>query len=1329
MNRFRTKKKAGKDAPAHHGPSDPAPLPSLPFIKGKKKPAETKPQVDLSAALPSSDDFRTSLLMPKMSARFSMLRDQYDPNSKIGKANDDSVITPQRQSRLNLFGHSNNNQLSDIAEVSSVAGSARPSLADDRPSFASGEGPPVDDESVMNRSRPLEGNNLFGGRQKVYKIPVGGHKAEDDHTTNDDEAGAPDNGTAEAAAMGGKVVYENDVIMSAYQKRKQKEREEQERREAEEATLHLPAEGSAFSENKGSTDPIDPAQDTNQQPSASSTPADPQMTPASRQEQPNSDQHPAKQRPAATPESERNPSKPRRLYGQGLELRRQQSSAAMNRIEKVNRQRAATNDAVQIERSLSRSAVNLTEKFQQKTSPLYASSNFRPTSPPPSATSSISGHTDASAKNTNSGSGPGSSNVGHSYLTPVSPPVSEAGEISPFAADLRPEDRGKATATGLFNKPASKYDEAQFSQRQLMMYEGRNTPPLRPSPSRAHSGPETANRSRGHSSASYQSRDDSAPSRQSESAEETRRSGDRSASDSMRRFSPPKATSTNGTFLANLSGSESDDEAEAEDDRSVNSSVPSILHGSDSVHPALRTSTESGASSSYRSPHVSTPEIKQSDSRDLMTIEENETGENAPPPPPKDHDSPTLGPSTPAALGGLIRSHLRQGSDKSSVLPPPPSPGLAPASAEGNRERPDSSAQPSTRTPSHYAASVHSNPFEYDDWTKEPRTDSPEPSAPVKTQTTVQPDMSSMSTRAKQMLGQAAALSAQGADNQPGSEMNNTPYEPAAAGGSNSAAASQQEDAAASHNRAESSETQMDREEFANELAERRRKVQEKLRGIAETEPRPGTSGGPGQRFQDRGMGKSGGAALKPAASDKNGGVPKHLRVLGVDSTAASSSPNLPTKESSRDEDEKLPRQSGRQTPRSASPHVGSHNNNRPQQTHPHSPPPPRPQPTPQSSRDDVRESPTHDDASSSRPRKAEWKDRSGSESSDRPKSRPRHRDDLESVEETIDNQIRSLTGDEPSKAPQLPPPPHSVPSSARPSLDSSDRSHSGGHSVAATAGGGRLRSNSRSAAPSHLEVIPDSSSSSSMHGAHPPLIGTSPRPSPVTPYSANTTPPLFETSPNSSPASTPGTGMYGNASSHHNQTSSSQPPPPQPPQQQQQQQQRNQNQGGQGLAGHKRVVDKSKISEPKLVSSTNNAPVVGLPAGASLSNGSSSSPTPTPPIPPMNPRRRQTAAQSIRATFKGGSGSGSSDSRAGSRADSRADTMPPSSAGGGSRHMEEEHSTFSDEEKQPRPRARHRLRKISSEGGNLNARARQQASRAESPVVPPLPKKNGAMF
>lgn len=176
--------------------------------KAKASKAEPKPELDISIALPASENFRTSLLMPNLSARFSMLREQDDPNTKIGKAVDDSVLTPNRQSRLYDFQKPYG--LDDIAEVASIRSSIRPPFAQQNGraiSYASDGGYNTDDDSshngsVMSRARPGEGNVLFGGRQKIYKIAGDGLK--------------------------GRTLYEDDVGTTSFQKYRQVEREREE---------------------------------------------------------------------------------------------------------------------------------------------------------------------------------------------------------------------------------------------------------------------------------------------------------------------------------------------------------------------------------------------------------------------------------------------------------------------------------------------------------------------------------------------------------------------------------------------------------------------------------------------------------------------------------------------------------------------------------------------------------------------------------------------------------------------------------------------------------------------------------------------------------------------------------------------------------------------------------------------------------------------------------------------------------------------------------------------------------------------------------------------
>ncbi|OBT50158.1 hypothetical protein VE04_09647 [Pseudogymnoascus sp. 24MN13] len=188
MNRFRTKKKAeaADEAPARPSNDSAAPTltPLKPAMTFRRKKEKNEPpprmELDLVNALPASDDFRTSLLMTGLSARFSMLREQDDPKSKIGKASDDSVLFPKRQSRLNDFGFTPQG-LSDIAEVGSIRETTRRPAASDA------------QESIMSRGKPAEGNNLFGGRQKIYKIPMGGSASMKSL-----------NGTGESSGLGGR---------------------------------------------------------------------------------------------------------------------------------------------------------------------------------------------------------------------------------------------------------------------------------------------------------------------------------------------------------------------------------------------------------------------------------------------------------------------------------------------------------------------------------------------------------------------------------------------------------------------------------------------------------------------------------------------------------------------------------------------------------------------------------------------------------------------------------------------------------------------------------------------------------------------------------------------------------------------------------------------------------------------------------------------------------------------------------------------------------------------------------------------------------------------
>ncbi|KAL2004435.1 hypothetical protein VTN02DRAFT_46 [Thermoascus thermophilus] len=1180
MHRFRKHKKAKEVT--EDSESSPAPsLTSKASKKNKKEPEEPKQEFDLENALPSTDDFRTSLLMPKLSARFSMLREQDDPTTKVGKANDDSVLFPKRASRLNLFGY-NPNPLSDIVEVSSVQG--RPSFTSGRTdSFASGgDGYGTDDDrthggSIMSRPRPGEGNNLFGGRQKVYKIPV-----------------SKDSG---GSGMRGRAYYDDDVGLSAFQKLRLKEKQEKlaataDHQQDTTAAGHEDASSGISSTNRMTTS------STASGPSTAATSIDEQQQGSSVGSA--NDFKPI-QAPTA---AERGPGKPRRLYGQGLtDAVQNQQSSAMSRLESLSRQRAGTLDFPQPKRSFSKSATNLHEKIE-KLEPIRPFPSSRGVSPPLSATSSEHHPMDADHKDV--GSGASSAATGYNFIRPLSPPVSENEEAAMLAAALQPQDRGKATAMGLFNKPSSQYDDQQFTRRQLQMHESRNTPV-------GVSQSASSGRPRGLSNASHQSKAESVSSRHSS---EARRTCDNSLAPSVGGSLSHRPT----TFFSNSSNSES--ESEGED------GFPS--QALDGVHPAVRSqpdSTKEDDTNSIRESRMTLPEVRYSDlgdlnsTIDLNTIVENDTTET-PPSPIKEEDlgkapdSPTLGPSG-LGLSRLIRTHLRHDSDKSSIYPLP-SPAFPPNLSDRNSQFvPD---------PSRLSVNLQSSCSDVEKNSTEVK------GSDSALQPTVLSMAEKMTMRAQQILNQAAALrdlenkSQDGPFTEEKGEEDNLPS---------------QAERKLEHKRNGSTETQKEREEFANELAERRKKVQEKLKMMEENESRS-SSPVPGRQTPEfTQQVKHGNAfAMLKSKSAKNSSAakqdPKTTKMFGLGNVTMNSS--TPTLVSDEDE-EKMSHEFGKHH------NTGSYISGRSLWS--------RAQAMRRGSRDHSRES-SRSRGPSPQSRNSPLGDRSSSELSGRSKSHTRYREDLRMVEESLAGYRGNRSSGESHG-------PASLPSSNRPSVDGYERSSS--------AASGRFSSNSRPRSPGCLDISPGNQ----FQTPDASMIGVPPRPSPVTPYSANTTPPLYELSSDPSASSTP------QSMARRGSTTT-------------------------GL--QKRVVDKSQISEPTFVSSTSNVPTVGLPPGASLSNGMEA-----PPVPPMNPRRRrQTTTQTILGALKGEKHDAPS-------------PMPPTS------ENEEERSTFSDDEKPTR--ARHLLRKISSEGPSLG-KTHQESGTTKPPTVPQVSKHvplEGGMF
>lgn len=459
MNRLRGRKKAKDDFVA--------PRPSIesessgPFrMFGRSKKVEEAPikeDVNIAAALPSTDDFRTSLLMTGLSARFSMLREQDDPTSMLGKASDDSVLYPKRQSRMD-FGLSGG--LDDIAEVGSIQA---PSFIR-QDSYQSADDAASITGSIMSRGKPTEGNNLFGGRQKIYKISA--------------------TSTTKAGGLPGRAVYEDDVALSAFQKWRQTERErksyeeDQDLIDSHESDPTYPTHEFNRRRETSSTTSSGPRNSTAATSVTSSQPA-----PSLKDWQP-SGMTSSGTSPALLPE--RSVTRTRRLYEQGLtqDLHDQQSSA-LSRFDTLSRSRLGNRTP-----DLTPSASSPTTATADRTDgrrPLVGKAsapNMRSFSPH-STRSSAPSPAESSFKFAKSDQKPTS--------PPLSPPASETEEYPMLS--IQPNDRGKATALGFFARPAQQYDENRFAQRQKQLQQGRETPTSRTRAESNSSNPRDGSRS------------------------------------------------------------------------------------------------------------------------------------------------------------------------------------------------------------------------------------------------------------------------------------------------------------------------------------------------------------------------------------------------------------------------------------------------------------------------------------------------------------------------------------------------------------------------------------------------------------------------------------------------------------------------------------------------------------------------------------------------------------------------------------------------------------------------------------------------------------------
>ncbi|PQE19864.1 glycosyl hydrolase family 43 protein [Rutstroemia sp. NJR-2017a BVV2] len=1283
MNVFRRKKEAKEPTEsAGRGSSDiesstPTAKSSKPFRLGRKNiEPEPKVELDLENALPSSDDFRTSLLMNGLSARFSMLREQDDPNSKIGKASDDSVLFPKRQSRMNDFNFQAHN-LSDIAEVSSMHGSVRPPFSFSKTDL-SADGYGTDDDSIytgsiMSRPKPGESNVLFGGRQKIYKLSTK----------------SSGKGSGEGGGMGGRALYDNDVSQSAFQKLREKERQEwQEHNDDDDDNANTSAEISrpgspslaGYNRNR-ETSSTTSSGPTNARMSTAATSVTSQRTPSlSGSHTPIS---------AGGSASERSATKTRRLYETGLDQHlHEQQHSTMNRIDTLTRQRnmGAQTPPLGMHSPTSATSSNAFDRWDRQ--PILAKGsmpNLRAASPPPN-TSALSGF-DFGVKSNNLTV---ETKFGYS-VPPLSPPVSENDDNS--AQPVQTSEKSKNEVPGVDGARSSQaQDENRQPERDVQVPHGRETPTFRKHPPPGVFVPrqQPGLRTRTDSSATADSSQTQSP---------------------VRRHFPPRDRLPDVPSSKQRIGlPESPRAGPGSFQRLPNSNFP---RSPSSPEHATKPPTggrpwglpqprsfpnlkyRNGPSSGQQSPETQRSETPQqapepespqqrSPSPSSPTVLEIKTT------PPADDDvaaePPADSPTLPG-LSGMVRQHLRSDSNGSSIYNIP----------YYEPHIPSDPVEPS----SPIVFNTNGNPWDINDWDQDTQDD---------TKTSFESTTSSL-TKVNSALPAPLAVKPNVPESLPEENVK----------------AAWEIEMEKHHARSGSSATQKEQEDFKNELASRRRQVQENLKHL--NEPGSSKSDQESSRSNPLGLLKAKTSFGSLGMKQKEAvGQSKAMRMIGMGSQPTHNGP-MPVKNGidenswKKEEEEMLRNVPGGSTPpqmkafrqarrdaqrdrerelamrhkkmggefndvnwsnqRRGDPRQGQD----PRQVHDprlqgpaiHGHPPNmglrqrapsrerKPPPMSHAPRNPNRESKGSiaTSNSGSRPPSRTSPDRSGSDASGRSKSRNgRYRDDLaKAMAEGTGTSSQSVIEDLQSARLKLKPTATGLSTGSSPGVSPGLSPGIGQASpLPSPSMGGRPRSNSKANNAGYF----DPQRMQALQTGDALDLGISPRPSPVTPFSVNSTPSLVAHSPVDSRSTTPTTQGF----QPNNRAM---------------------------MAGRKKSVTKSEISEPTFISSTSRVSTIDLPPGSSLQNGIDA-----PPIPPVNPRRRQT-----RAMF--GALIGKKDEY------EEMHSLPDAT------QSTEEMSTFSADE-ESKPKSRQRLRKSSSEGGNLNAKARHAAFNAPSPAMPSFP-------
>ena len=713
----------------------------------------------------------------------------------------------------------------------------------------------------MSRSRPGEGNTMFGGRQKIFKIPVG-------QSGSVKNFGSTDEGELPAGGnMGGKALYESDTLPSAFQIMREQQRQEREKA----ANDHFNMPRSSEEERSGSPPLARYNRNRETSSSTNSGPSQPRTSTAATSiasqksiyGEPHGFGHgpPSGSQPNSA-SSDRPFQKAKKLYGQGLDSHQYDSqSSSLQRINSLNRNRGGGLPRNNL--APSRSASNLNDKYRQgylPGGPLYASNGFRAGSPPPSNTPPRMQEFDLGLNNDvspitsplDSGYGNSPQLVSSKVSPPMSPHVDSSNPDATLVAALEPNDLGKATASGAFNKPKKQYDEQQYLQRQLQLQEGRNTPSPGPmarpfSPQGLILNDTAFGRSRNNSQASALSRSNSIMhpwEHQMEDRKMRTVPEQRGRSPSMRReFDEPSNPTMENSFFGGFSGSEMGSAQESESEADPNSPIPSKSGSQGFRQPAPPPVSETKPVEVNRalnfnpSPsHLGEPqEEAASDSRSYRsetTVTPHHEKENPAIDPTitMDPDSPTLGPvGVSNDLSGMVRQHLRNASGTSSVYPE-------------DSPRRSRSSRPEVRE----SIFGHESALDQQEWNDEiSHDDHWVKRASQKRESEVIPPLPQpLHFAARQMLEQATALKNQDSGKLKQMMGNDKAQRvlggeaPRSSHASNDSGPSWQDQLRSHHARGPSTETQMEAESLAETMEAKKRNIINNLQSIEQGESR-----------------------------------------------------------------------------------------------------------------------------------------------------------------------------------------------------------------------------------------------------------------------------------------------------------------------------------------------------------------------------------------------------------------------------------------------------------------------------------------------------------